>query len=174
MWCTNSGLPRKHYWGTGSISKSFCLLAPQTRTVYFLLMVTTTQIFAPQKNSGCCAIWNINICLCTTGSLMNEDSVFSLYIYIYKCIYGTWKANGSRNLVQNVLFSEYSQLQHSYGVWLNRLANCQATYKENYGPWGVLEKLHHWQFYLGELQGLDNVPLKYDDRLEGMYPGPFL
>lgn len=34
-------------------------------------------------------------------------------------------------------------------------------------------KLHRWQFYLGELQGLDNAPLKYDDRLEGMYPGPF-
>lgn len=56
---------------------------------------------------------------------------------------------------------------------LNCLANCQTTYKENYGPWGVLGKLHHWQFYLGELQGLDNAPLKYDDRLEGMYPGPF-
>lgn len=61
----------------------------------------------------------------------------------------------------------------SYSVWLNCLANCQATYKENYGPWGVLEKLHLWQFYLGELQGLDNAPLKYDDRLEGMYQGPF-
>lgn len=57
--------------------------------------------------------------------------------------------------------------------WLNCLANCQTTYKENYGPWGVLGKLHHWQFYLGELQGLDNASLKYDDRLEGMCPGPF-
>lgn len=53
------------------------------------------------------------------------------------------------------------------------LANCQTTYKENYGPWGVLGKLHHRQFYLRELQGLDNAAFKYDDRLEGMYPAPF-
>lgn len=30
-------------------------------------------------------------------------------------------------------------------------------------------KLHHWQFYLRELEGPDNAPLKYDDRLQGMY-----
>lgn len=26
-------------------------------------------------------------------------------------------------------------------VWLKRLANCQATYKENYGPWGGLVEI---------------------------------
>lgn len=29
--------------------------------------------------------------------------------------------------------------------------------------------MHHWQFYLGKLEGLDNAPLKYDDRLQAMY-----
>lgn len=40
------------------------------------------------------------------------------------------------------------------------------------GPEGVLLKLRHRWFRLGELQGLDNTPLKYDDRLGGMYLDP--
>lgn len=44
---------------------------------------------------------------------------------------------------------------------------------ESYGPRGVLEKLHHWQFDRGELQGWDNAPFKYDDRPEGGEPAFF-
>lgn len=40
------------------------------------------------------------------------------------------------------------------------------------GPEGVLLKLCYRWFRLGVLQGLDNTPLKYDDRLGGMYLDP--
>lgn len=44
--------------------------------------------------------------------------------------------------------------------------------KKIMAPEGVLGKLRHRWFGLGELQGLNNAPLKYDDRLAGMFLGP--
>lgn len=46
--------------------------------------------------------------------------------------------------------------------------------KKIMGPEGVLLKLRHRWFRLGELQGLDNTPLKNDDRPGGDVPRPFI
>lgn len=102
-------------------------------------------------------IFFVSMCSWVLDWDTDKDSAFSLF-----------HLDGTRTL-NSCSVRILSCRTKSLTVWLNCLANCQATYKENYGPWGVWEKLHHWQFYLGELQGLDNAPLKYDDRLEGIY-----
>lgn len=151
-------------------------MAPRARTVYLLDLLffwwsPLNQYLLPERTAVFVLFEFINFpCVCMSPH----------YWALLAAIYEIWKLNGSHNLVElsadPLVQWTLCKPQH-FSVFLcprlNCLANCQTTYKENYGPWGVLGKLHHWQFYLGELQGLDNAPLKYDDRLEGMYPGPF-
>lgn len=134
-----------------------CLLPLQTHSV---LMITTGQIFTIEAAA-------------TLSCLNSQTSCMYLHVCLNvfrppprcHCYWWNLKVNC---LTQPWRTSCLVKTLSSLTVWLN----CLATYKENYGPWGVLEKLHHRQFHLGELQGLDNAPLKYDDRLEGMYLGP--
>lgn len=103
-------------------------------------------------------------------------SIFSWYVWFF------FKVNAQRNIAELSaaplvlwILTKLQQFSVILRPWLDciqLLSKLSETHKENYRPWGVSRKLHHWQFYLGELQGLDNAPLKYDDRLEGMYPGP--
>lgn len=144
MWFPKSGLPRKSRCSTVSDWKSTAFW----RLLDFLLIITAKHIFVPSKKSLVVAVYIYKCaeCFCMSGCL-NEDWLGYFVLY------------GSRKLT----FCGAD----SRTVWLNSSANWQATCAESYGPWGVLEKLHHWQFYLGELQGWDNAPFKYDDRLEG-------
>lgn len=133
MWCTKSGLPRKHQCSTERDSKSspsffffffaFWLLRLRLSTICwtfsffaFLLMITTQQIFAPLEKQPRCVIWihKLPVCICMSVHrwvpllAVNEESVFPFYSLIYT----KFESKMVHVTFQNLLFGEYSELRH--------------------------------------------------------------
>lgn len=133
MWCTKSGLPRKHQCSTERDSKSspsffffFCLLAPEAQTVYYLLdffiflpffwWSPLNKYLLPLKKQPRCVIWihKLPVCICMSVHrwvpllAVNEESVFPFYSLIYT----KFESKMVHITFQNLLFGEYSELRH--------------------------------------------------------------